>query len=915
MTLTILQMEDRAKEFSEDYKDASDEQAEAQEFWVDFFKIFGIAKRKTDISFEYALNKINGKRGYIDCFWPSRLIVEHKSRGVSLDMAYEQLLDYCVSLPDDDVPRYAIVSDFQRIRLIDFETKERIEFELSDLYRYIPQLEFIISFNSYEREPEEELKIKASKIMAELHDSLKNNHYPEEDLEQFLTRLLFCLYAEDTGIFNKNQFENYIFGEDDSQTDFTRTGGDIIQLFSVLNKARDDRETDLREDLRDFPYVNGNLFAKRLDTPSFNQKMFNDLKRACRFNWAKISPAIFGSLYQYVVDEVIRSQQGAHYTDETNVMKVINSLFMNDLRIEFEQAGGNVQKLEALRSKMGNLKFFDPACGCGNFLIIAYRELRLLELKILKQILYGGSAQRRFNGSEISVIRVENFYGIEISEAAYNISKIAMWFIEHQMNLKMFDSVHFHEDNLPLKSEVNVVLGNALRIDWADVLEPDNNVYVLSNPPFAGKSKQTDEQKEDMRIVFEESLVGEEEFKEYSNLDYVSAWYKKALDYIDGTDIEVAFVSTNSICQGEQVPILWKQLHERYNFYINFAHQTFRWSNEAERNAGVFVIIIGFSMKEREEKALFTYENPNSSSEQLTVENINSYLVDYEDLIIDKRHRKPISDVPPIRSGSKPIDDGNLILSEIEKRRLCHEEPISEKFIKRLISAKEYINGENMRWCLWLVNVSPSELKAMPSVVKRIEKVREFRLASERDNTIRAADTPSLFAEIRQPTTDYIIIPSHSSENREYIPMGFVEKDNIANNSTSFVESDDKYVFGVLTSKMHMAWVSYVCGRLEGRYRYSNTIVYNNFPFPMEVSETNKNKVIECSNKVLEVRKSFPGESLADLYSPQLMPPALINAHKDLDKAVDKCYRSEKFEDDMDRIKFLFDLYLEYTSN
>ena len=913
MVLTLIQMEERAKQFYEDFKDASDEHSEAQEFWLGFFNIFGIEKRKTDISFEYALTKINGKKGYIDCFWPSRLIVEHKSKGINLDMAYKQLLDYTISLPSEDIPRYAIVSDFQKIRLKDFDTKDEIEFELKDLYQYIPNFEFIYSFNSYEREPEEELKIKASKIMGDLHDSLKGNHYPEEDLEQFLTRLLFCLYAEDTGIFNKNQFENYIFGEDDSKTDFTRTGGDILELFSVLDRDFGERD-GFRKELKDFPYVNGNLFSRTLQIPSFNLKMFNDLKKACRFNWAKISPAIFGSLYQYVVDEEIRRQQGAHYTDENNVMKVINSLFLHDLKIEFEQAGANVQKLEALRNKMGNLKFFDPACGCGNFLIIAYRELRLLELEILKKILYGGSAQRRFNGSAISVIRVENFYGIEISEAAFNISKIAMWFIEHQMNLK-FDSIDFHEDNLPLKSEVNIIRNNALRIDWADVLKPDNNVYILSNPPFAGKSKQTNQQKEDMKFVFEESLIDEEEFKEYSNLDYVAAWYKKALDYIDGTNIEVAFVSTNSICQGEQVPILWKQLHEHYTFYINFAHQTFRWSNEAERNAGVFVIIIGFSMKEREEKALFTYENPNSSSEQLTVENINSYLVDYDDLIIEKRHRKPISDVPPIRSGSKPIDDGNLILSEMEKRRLCHDEPISEKFIKRLITAKEYINGENMRWCLWLVDVSPSELKAMPSVVKRIEKVREFRLASERDNTVRAADTPSLFAEIRQPTTDYIIIPSHSSENREYIPMGFVEKDNIANNSTSFVESDDKYVFGVLTSKMHMAWVSYVCGRIKGDYRYSNTIVYNNFPFPREVSEVNKDKVRECCNKVLEVRESFPGESLADLYSPQLMPPALINAHKDLDKAVDKCYRSEKFEDDMDRIKFLFDLYLEYTSD
>lgn len=919
MRLTLLQMQERAKEFKEDFKEASDERSEAQEYWIEFFKIFGIEKRRTKITFEYAVNKIDGNTGFVDCFWPSLLIIEHKSLGKNLDMAYEQLLDYTWSLSASQTPRYVIVSDFQRIRLIDFEEKTKTEFHLSELDEHIPDFHFIYEKSDIKREPQKELKIKASKIMAKLHDALKENNYPEEDLEQFLTRLLFCLYAEDTGIFNKFQFRDYIFGRtnDDlirAETNFERTGEKIIHLFRTLDKAPEDRQTNLSSVLMDFPYVNGNLFSRKLDTPSFNRKMFHDLKEACDFNWADISPAIFGSLFQYVIDEEVRRQQGAHYTDESNVMKVVNSLFLNNLWKEFNSAGNNIHKLTVLRDKLGALRFLDPACGCGNFLIIAYRELRLLELEILKKILYGGTSQRRLSSDKISVIRVENFYGIEFSDSAVNIAKIAMWFIEHQMNLK-FDSINYHESNLPLKSEANIVKANALRIDWADVLPPSNNVYVLGNPPFAGKKQQSKPQKADMKYVYEENLAdGESKFKNYNNLDYVTAWYKKALDYIDGTNIEVAFVSTNSICQGEQVPILWKQLHERYDFCINFAHKTFRWSNEAERNAGVFVIIIGFSKKERESKYLFTYETPNSKFEALKVKNINSYLIDYDDLIIDSR-TNPISDVLPIKFGNMPNDNGNFLLSKEEMLNLVNDEPEAKKYIKKFIGAKEYINGIE-KYCLWLKDCEPADLIHLNNVKARVEGVRNHRLNSTRDRTRELANYPCLFAEIRQDDeSDYVVIPRVSSEGREYIPMGFCGSDSIVGDSCLFVNNASLYDFGILTSKMHMTWVSYVCGRLKGDYRYSNKIVYNNYPFPTDVSENNRSKVIEHSQAVLDIRDRYSRSSLADLYNLLLMPSDLRKAHDNLDKAVDKCYRSKKFKDELDRMKFLFDLYLEYTSD
>ena len=911
-------MQERAKQFKEDFKDASDERSEAQEYWIEFFKIFGIEKRRTKITFEYAVNKIEGNTGFIDCFWPSLLIIEHKSLGRNLDMAYGQLLEYTMSLSASQIPRYAIVSDFQRIRLIDFEEKTKTEFNLSELDEHITDFHFIYEKSDIKREPQKELKIKASKIMAKLHDALKENNYPEEDLEQFLTRLLFCLYAEDTGIFNKFQFRDYIFGRtnDDlvrAETNFERTGEKIIHLFRTLDKAPEDRQTNLPSVLMDFPYVNGNLFSKKLDTPSFNRKMFHDLKEACDFNWADISPAIFGSLFQYVIDEEVRRQQGAHYTDESNVMKVINSLFLHDLWKEFDSAGNNIQKLTVLRDKLGELRFLDPACGCGNFLIISYRELRLLELEILKKILYGGTSQRRLSSDKISVIRVENFYGIEISDSAVNIARIAMWFIEHQMNLK-FDSINYHESNLPLKSEAKIIKENALRYDWADLLEPTNNVYVLGNPPFAGKSNQSDSQKDDMKFVFSDSInEDEKEFKKYKSLDYVTAWYKKALDYIKGTNIEVAFVSTNSICQGEQVPILWKQLHERYDFYVNFAHQTFRWSNEAERNAGVFVVIIGFSMKERDKKYLFTYEKPNSKFETVSVKNINSYLLDYEELFIELR-RNPISDVKPMVYGSEPREGGNLILSPEEKKRAINDNPDVEKFIKEFVGAKEFLS-KSPRYCLWLPNVSPSEIKDIPFILDREQRVREAREKSSRKKTKEKANYPLEFEEIRQPETNYILIPCVSSEKREYIPMGYMSPDVIVNNAVFTLESDDLYLFGVLTSKMHMTWTKYICGRLKGDYRYSNTIVYNTFPFPVDVSDSQREKIIKCCRDVLDVRDLYPNDNLGDLYDPDLMPSNLRKAHDELDRAVDKCYRGKKFKDDMDRMKFLFDLYLEYTSD
>lgn len=897
---TIPEMRLKAKKFCEEHKNDSNEKGQAQLYWRDFFDIFGI-NIKDVAHFEEAVKKFDNSQGFIDLFWKGKLVIEHKSRGKNLTKAYNQAVGYLDTLSSDEKPRYIIVSDFYKIKVTDIINKKEKTITIDELHKTenIELFKFIYEHGKIKHEPEKDLNDKAAELMASLHDGLKENNYPEEDLEKLLTRILFCLYAEDTRIFNRYQFTDLIEHEEP-----INVGQKIITLFRTLDKKENERQIDLPEEYKCFPYVNGNLFKEKLDTPIFNKKLHITLIKACHFDWSTISPAIFGSLFQYVIDEELRSKTGAHYTSESNVLKVINSLFMNDLWDEFRDAGNNKRKLEILRNKLGYLRFLDPACGCGNFLIIAYRELRLLEYEILIKLFKGGKTQTRFFASEISVIRIEHFYGIELNESAVNIARIAMWFVEHQMNLK-FDNIDIHENNLPLKKQAEIIQENALRIDWSKILEPSNNVIVLGNPPFVGKSKQTKIQKEDMGIVFEG-------YKYYKNLDYVSGWYKKALDYIQETDIPVGFVSTNSICQGEHVILLWKFLHENYKFHINFAHQSFKWSNEAKNKAGVHVCIIGFSCKNKENKYLFTYKTPTSTPIMRKVNYINSYLLDFEEIFIKYKRLKPISNIPEIKWGSKPVENGYLILSSEEKKELIKKNKSVEKFIKPLIGANEFIKGKK-RYCIWLNEVNPKEYMNIPEITDRLDKIRNYRKKSKKKSTReKLSKTPELFGEIRQPKAEFVIIPETSSGKREYIPIGFLTPDNIVNNRCYYIENADLYVFGVLTSKMHMVWINIVGGKLGSGFTYSGMLIYNNYPFPMEVSKKNKDNVMKYAQEVLDVRNKYSDSTLADLYG-EYMPVDLVKAHDKLDKSVDKCYRSKKFVDDNDRMEFLNELYLKYT--
>lgn len=900
MALSWNEIRDRALKFTQEWENESREHAEAKSFWDSFFNVFGISRRRV-ATFEEPVKKLNNQFGFIDLFWKGTLLVEHKSKGKSLDKAYSQALDYFNGLKEEELPKYVLVSDFERFRLYDLEDKTEEEFHLKDFYKNIKLFGFVAGYQKKSFKEQDPVNTKAAELMGKLHDQLEESGYKGHSLEVYLVRLLFCLFADDTGIFEKDIFKELI--EIKTSDDGSNLGSVLAQLFQVLDTPRNERQKTLDELFNQFPYINGKLFEEPLKIASFDSQMREILLKCSALNWGEISPAIFGSMFQAVMDKQERKDLGAHYTSEQNILKLIKPLFLDELRAEFEKVKKNKKRLTEFHKKLSTLKFLDPACGCGNFLVITYRELRLLELDILRELY---KKQLTTSVETVVWVDVDQFYGIEYDEWPARIAEVALWLTDHQMNLLISEEFGHYFARLPLKKSAKIVVGNALREDWRKVVSKDELSFILGNPPFYGKSLQTDEQKEDMNSIFRT-------IKGAGVLDYVTGWYLKAAQFIQNTKIKVAFVSTNSISQGEQVGILWNELLHNYKIKIHFAHRTFRWKNEAKANAAVYVVIIGFGNFDVKEKLLFDYEDIRGEAHERKVQNINPYLVEAKDLIILKRS-KPISDVLPISYGSKPAEGGNLIFSNDAKEEFLRIEPEAEKFIKPLLSAREFLNGQK-RWCLWLKEISPNELKQMPKVLERVKAVKEMRLASRKAPTREWANFPTLFTEDRQPDSDYILIPSHSSEFRNYIPIGFLTKENILNNSCFSLPNATLYHFGILTSEIHMTWVKYVCGRIKGDFRYSNTIVYNNFPFPVEPSSKSKKRVEEKAQNVLEARAEFPNSSLADLYDATAMPPKLVKAHRELDKAVDLCYRRKIFQNERERIEFLFELYETYTAS
>jgi hypothetical protein len=904
MALSWNEIKDRALAFSKEWEGTHSEEADAKPFLVDFFNVFGLNQRKV-AAFEHKVKKLGDGDGYIDMLWKGWLLIEMKSKGKDLSKAYGQAKGYIHGLHKLDIPKYVLVCDFETFRLYDLEEtgeEEYQEFKLDDFVNHVELFGFIAGYQKKVYREEDPVNVKAAELMGKLHDRLKEIGYEGHSLEVYLVRLLFCLFAEDTNIFNKQQFEDFI--KERTSEDGSDLAAKIQEIFQVLNTPLDKRFKNLDEQLNAFPFVGGKLFQEILPVAHFDAKMRQILLECCYLDWSKISPAIFGSMFQSVMDPKERRNLGAHYTSEKNILKLIKPLFLDELWTEFESIKTNKAKLNAFHERLSKLKFLDPACGCGNFLVITYRELRLLELAVLER-LYGND-RVVVELSDVALLDVDMMAGIEYEEFPARIAEVAMWLMDHQMNLKMSMEFGQYFARLPLIKSANIVHANALRIEWNDVVSKNDLNYILGNPPFIGSKWMSQDQRDD--------------FKQFTNvidnfgiLDYVSGWYIKSAMFIQNSNIKVAFVSTNSITQGEQAGTLWNALFANFKIKIHFAYRTFNWKNEAKNNAAVHVVIVGFGSFDVKTKTIYEFDKNTKTTLSYFVKNISPYLFEGNDFAVVNRS-KPICNVPILKTGNKPIDGGNFIFNEDEYLTFIKNEPESKPFIKSFLGAEEFINGKK-RFILWLKGIDPGILKRMPLVIERINRVKTFRESSSSLPTKKLALTPTLYHTECYPEKSFLIIPQVSSERRLYIPIGFLEPGVVCSDKLRILENATLFQFGILVSIMHMTWMKTVTGRLKSDFQYSVLTVYNNYPWPETPSEKQIKAIETAAQKVLDARAEFPTNSLADLYDPLTMPPALVKAHNELDKAVDLAYRPQAFTSEANRMVFLFELYEKYTAD
>ena len=912
MRLSWNEVRARAAAFAEEWRDAAYEKGETQSFYNAFFRVFGVQRRSV-ARYEEHVTKLDNSSGFIDLFCPGVLIVEQKSAGRDLKKAYEQAGGYFDALPEHDRPRYILISDFRTFELHDLDERETVAFPLADLPSHVEAFGFILGVQRRAFRDQDPANIRAAELVGRLHDALDAAGYRGHDLERFLVRIVFCLFADDTGIFEpRDIFLDFIE---------TRTGEDgadlgpwLAQLFQVLDTPEAVRLTSLDEDLARFPYVNGALFEGALRIPAFDAAMRTALLDACRFDWSKLSPAIFGALFQSVMEPAERRAKGAHYTTEKNILKVIEPLFMDDFRAEFARLKARRDSrrrpaLLAFQETLGRLRFFDPACGCGNFLIIAYRELRLLEIEVLKEIYAGGLFDAM--AESFSVIDVDQFYGIEIGEFPARIAETALWMMDHIMNSRLSLAFGQVYARIPLEKAPHIAVGNALAMDWQAFLPTEECSYIFGNPPFAGHQWRTKPQQEDMARIW--GTKGQ-----VNRLDYVTCWFNKATRYAAANRaIEIAFVSTNSVTQGEQCGILWPDIFSR-GVSIRFAHRTFQWTSEARGKAAVHCVIVGLTFADEGKRWIFEYDHVRGEPHASEVARINGYLIDGPQYAVPARSAPPQGRLK-MHKGSQPTDGArlrkpgggylkfsNLILDAGDRAALLAADPDCGKWLKPYVGGDEMISGE-WRWCLWLKDADPSELKASKPVVERLERVRAGRLQSPTASVRDYANYPTLFTQDRQPDTDYLAIPEVSSETREYIPLAILPPDVIASNKLQIVPGAPLYYFGLLTSAMHMAWMRTVAGRLESRYSYAPA-VYNSFPWP-NMTDAQRDRISELSQAILDARTRFPDSPLDALYDPDTMPPALRRAHRALDRAVDRLYRRTGFASERERVEHLFMLY------
>ena len=912
MRLSWNEVRVRAAKFAEEWRDAAYEKGETQSFYNDFFEIFGV-KRRSVARYEEHVKKLENQYGYIDLFWPGVVIVEQKSAGRRLDRAYDQAGEYFDALSERDRPRYILVSDFQNFELHDLDERESVTFQLKNLPEYVEYFGFILGVQRRTFRDQDPANIEAAELVGRLHDALDNAGFRGHDLERFLVRIVFCLFADDTGIFEpRDIFLDFV--ETRTSDDGADLGPWLSQLFQVLDTFESDRSTTLDEDLARFPYINGDLFNGPLRIPSFNANMRTSLLEACRFDWSNISPAIFGALFQSVMEPTERRAQGAHYTTEKNILKVIEPLFMDDLRAEFahlksRRDRGRKNELRRFQNKLAQMRFLDPACGCGNFLIIAYRELRMLEIDVLKELHPG--RQMDALADTLSLIDVDQFYGIEIGEFPARIAETALWMMDHIMNNRL--SLEFGQTflRIPLQTSPHIVVGNALDLDWQEILLAEKCAYIFGNPPFIGHQWRSETQQEDMvRIWGERGQV--------NRLDYVTCWFNKSRFYVAlNQSIEISFVSTNSITQGEQCGVFWPVIFAG-GLSIRFAHRTFQWNSEARGTAAVHCVIIGLTYAEGGKRLIYEYNHVRGDPHLSEVNSINGYLIDGPQYTVPARSNPPTGRLK-MHKGSQPTDGArirepggnylkfsNLILKAKDREELLAAEPNCEKWLKPYVGGDELISGQ-YRWCLWLKDANPSELKQSKAIIERLERVRSGRLQSSTASVRDFAKYPTLFTQDRQPETDYLAIPQVSSEKREYIPIVLLPPTIIASNQLRIIPGAPLYYFGILTSSMHMAWMRTIAGRLKSDYRYEPA-VYNSFPWP-QMTDSNRDQIEKLSQAILDARAQFPDSSLGALYDRDAMPPILRTAHVALDKTVDRLYQRAAFASERERVEFLFKQY------
>ena len=915
---TEKQQKAAAIEFAKRWAEKGYEKGESQRFWLDLLEnVYGVEKPTEFVRFEEQVQLDN--TSFIDVMIPStRTMIEMKSLGKDLRKPilqsdgrklspFQQAQRYILGLPVSQHPKWIVTCNFAEFDVYNMENPkgEPQRILLRDLGTDYYRLQFLVDEGSDHLKKEMEVSMKAGEIVGRLYDALVKQYDRDDPMSSrylniLCVRLVFCLYAEDAGVFGRrDMFHDYMAHY---ETEDMRMA--LIRLFEELNTPPEKRSKYDKPMLAAFPYTNGGLFAEEIDIPQFTDEIRSTLllHASMDFDWSQISPTIFGGVFESTLNPETRRNGGMHYTSIENIHKVIDPLFLNDLRREFQETKAEpvqkarVRKLHAFQDKLASLTFFDPACGSGNFLTESYISLRRLENEVIKAIYSIEPLSAFDNPIKVSI---NQFYGIEINDFAVTVATTALWISESQMMAETERIVHHDIDFLPLKSYANIHEGNALRTDWHEVCpNPD---YIIGNPPFVGASMMSKQQKKEITELFPKNRMA-------GVLDYVSGWYVKAAQMVQGTNIHCAFVSTNSICQGEQVAALWKPLKEHFGIHIDFAYRTFRWDSEANLKAHVHCVIVGFSCTDsKRERTIF------DNGQQIKADNINAYLIDAPDIYVSRRS-KPLCDVPQCTRGNQPTDGGNLIVEEKDIDDFINKEPNSKKFIKRLIGATEFINNKK-RYCLWLVDATPAELRSMPLVMERINKVKEMRLESSFGPTRELANVPYRFRETWNPDT-YIVIPRVSSERRRYVPMGFLDKSIIPTDSVIIIPSATLYHFGVLESNVHMAWMRVVCGRLEMRYRYSKDVVYNNFPWPFSLPAGDgrgEANIAQTAQAILDVRAKYPDSSLADLYDPATMPYDLLEAHRKNDRAVMQAYGFSTKMTESECVARLFEMYARMT--